>query len=258
MHWILQENIYKEEKYDDLVQILKRTNTPHTFVKVVPFVGEVQPDIEIEGSVVCFGQYSMRHAAKKKGWNPGVWDLEKKHYGMCLEHWGEHMLNADAQIIPLKHIDHFENRGPLFYRPADDSKNFVGGVYEYEYMKGLRETAMSLMEDEVYYGLQPDTMVIGATPQEIFSEYRTWIIDGKLITASQYKQGDRVLYSSVVDVDILEFAQQMIDIWQPDVAFCLDICRTERGLRIVEINTMNAAGFYAADVFKIFEAVESF
>lgn len=39
-------------------------------------------------------------------------------------------------------------------------------------------------------------------------------------------------------------------------AFVLDICEVEGGLRIVEINTLNSAGFYAADVQRLVMALE--
>jgi ATP-grasp domain, R2K clade family 3 len=39
--------------------------------------------------------------------------------------------------------------------------------------------------------------------------------------------------------------------WQPHEAFVIDVCETSDGLRIVEINTLNAAGFYAGDVQKL-------
>lgn len=36
----------------------------------------------------------------------------------------------------------------------------------------------------------------------------------------------------------------------------IDVCDTEEGMKIVELNTLNAAGFYAADVQKLVLALE--
>lgn len=259
MHWILQENIYGEIGYGSLIQILERTNTPHTFVKVISFIGETIPDINIKNPVVCFGQYSIRNTAKKKGWTPGVWNLNDIDYDMCIKYWGKEMLNFDLQIFALKDFEKtVTNTEDAFFRPAGDNKHFSGGIHTYNYIKGLKETALLLKEDEIYYGLLPETKIIRSSIKEIYSEYRTWIINGELITSSQYKIGDKVLYSPLVDDEILEYAKSLIKIWQPSQAFVLDICKTKEGLRAIEINTINAAGFYAADMFKIFKAIEDF
>lgn len=188
--------------------------------------------------------------------------MEAHDYGKCLEKWEGHMLNCDAAIVALKHIKYLIQDGRIkkdaaFYRPSGDNKNFSGGVHDFSYMEELLKNVLALKPEETFYGLNPDTMIVCAPPTEIYSEYRTWVIDGKVITASQYKTGDRVSYTSIVDDDVLEFAQRMANIWQPDQAFVLDVCRSERGLCVLEINTLNAAGFYAADMFKIFQAVEA-
>jgi hypothetical protein len=49
----------------------------------------------------------------------------------------------------------------------------------------------------------------------------------------------------------------VIAIWQPLEAFVLDVCETQHGFRIVEINTINSAGFYAADIQNIVMALEA-
>lgn len=48
----------------------------------------------------------------------------------------------------------------------------------------------------------------------------------------------------------------MIEIWQPARAFVIDIALTQESYKIVEINCINSAGFYAADVSKIVNAIQ--
>lgn len=130
---------------------------------------------------------------------------------MCIKYWGKEMLNFDSQIFALKDFEKtVTNTEDAFFRPAGDNKHFSGGIHTYNYIKGLKETALLLKEDEIYYGLLPETKIIRSSIKEIYSEYRTWI------------------------------------------------CKTKEGLRAIEINTINAAGFYAADMFKIFKAIEDF
>jgi hypothetical protein len=40
--------------------------------------------------------------------------------------------------------------------------------------------------------LRADTMVSSSTPKVIWREARTWVIDGQIVTASLYKEGQRV------------------------------------------------------------------
>lgn len=258
MHWIIQDNDFKEIGWETLLSVLEKTGASYSIHKVVPFVGELLPDIDIDGPVVCMGSYSLRHVAKAKGWTPGVFDLEPHTYGECIRHWGKEMLNHASYAFALKHIaavcpdpDEF-----LFFRPVGDNKNFAGGIWPVSHIMSLYDNVRNLKDDEVYYGLNPDTLIIKSEIVEIYAEYRTWIVDGKVATASQYKLGNRVIYNSDVDEDVIRYATAAAKIWQPERAFVLDVARTPAGLKIVEINTFNAAGFYAGDTYKIFEAIE--
>jgi len=77
MHWILQENLFREREWARLIGALDRFELPYSVHKVIPFVGElVPPPAALDGKVICFGSYSLRHAARRFGWHPGVYDLE--------------------------------------------------------------------------------------------------------------------------------------------------------------------------------------
>lgn len=40
-------------------------------------------------------------------------------------------------------------------------------------------------------------------------------------------------------------------------AYVMDICRTDDGLRLLETNCINAAGFYASDVVRLASAIDA-
>lgn len=48
----------------------------------------------------------------------------------------------------------------------------------------------------------------------------------------------------------------MASIWAPLPAFVMDVCRCGGEWKIIEINTLNACGFYAADLDKLVAAIE--
>jgi hypothetical protein len=73
------------------------------------------------------------------------------------------------------------------------------------------------------------------------------------VTCSGYKVGTIKRYTPPEEVEprIIEFAQDCVDKSQPDDAFVLDVADTPEGLKIVEINNINSAGFYKGDMQKL-------
>jgi hypothetical protein len=260
MHWILQNNLFNEAAYQTLLDTLERLGLPYSIHKVVPFVGDLMPEPELDHkNVICMGSYSLRHYAKRKIWTPGVFDLEPCNFEMQREKWGEHMLNFDSKVSRFEDaVFPFFERGEehlAFIRPIEDSKVFAGKVFEKEEFYTWKRKVCVLEED---YGnsLTKNTLVQVTKPKVIYSEYRFWVVHGDIITASLYKRGDQVIYSSEVDQCFFDYARDRIAEWQPHAAFVIDVCDTPDGMKVVEINTLNSCGFYAADIPKLVMALE--
>lgn len=253
MHWILQTNLFREAEWANLVAALERFDLPYSVHKVVPFVGTLEPEPVLQAAkAVCFGSYSMRHAAKAHGWTPGVYDLFDQDFLAQKAAWGERMLNADSRVMAFRDV---RLDGPTFLRPIDDSKYFAGRVFDAEEFEAWRRQVCDLGEDHGT-SLAPTTLVQLCTPRTIHAEYRYWIVGGEIATKSLYKLGHRVVYAAEVDARMDDFVRQAIADWQPHRAFVIDVCDTPEGPRIVEINTINAAGFYAGDVQRLVAAIE--
>lgn len=253
MHWILQTNLFREPEWDQLVGALTRFRIPHSVHKVVPFIGELVPATAPENDrVVCFGSYSLRHAAVRHGWNPGVYDLFSHDFVAQKAAWGERLLNFDSNVVAFRDARLPED---AFVRPIDDSKYFAGRVFSPEEFHAWQHQVCNLNLD---FGtsLTPDTMIQVCVPKPIHAEYRFWIVGGRIVTKSLYKRGHRVVYSPEVDERLDGFVRDAVADWQPHRAFVIDVCDTPDGPRIVEINTLNSAGFYAGDVQKIVLALE--
>jgi hypothetical protein len=131
-----------------------------------------------------------------------------------------------------------------FIRPTDDSKCFPGMII-------LREEFIT-WQDKVQLSEFKDTQIQIAEPQVILQEYRFWIVDGEIVTQSMYKQGSQVVYNELIPNYMHQFVKDRVKEYQPHRAFVIDVALLENGcLKIVEINTINAAGFYAADINKL-------
>lgn len=122
----------------------------------------------------------------------------------------------------------------------------------------MAERVLALDEDEIPKGsLRHDTLLMLTKPVRILREWRLWVVDGRIVTYSHYKDGSRVVHRHEIDDDALDFGQRMVDI-NPGYsqAYVIDVCRTEEGLKLLETNCLNAAGFYAADLVKLARAID--
>jgi ATP-grasp domain, R2K clade family 3 len=254
MHWILQNNIFSETGWDTLLATLERFQLPWSEHKIVPFVGDLLPEPAINHkNVICIGAYSMRHIARRHGWQPGVFDLYAQDFEQQLIHWGQHMLNANSIVCRFEDAVFTDEH--MFVRPTNDSKYFAGRIFSRDEFVPWQKAVCSLgLEDGT--SLTPQTMIQLAKPITIYAEYRFWVVKGKIITSSLYKRGDRVIYSSQVDAIFANYVNERLAEWLPLETFVIDVCDTENGIKIVEINTLNASGFYAADVQSLVLALD--
>lgn len=251
MQWILQQF----EDTEKLADALDQLGIPYSWHKVVPFVGELVPEPEVPDSlsVVMFGSYTLWRYAAARNLHPGVFRIAPFVHE---KPWQPFMLNGpDAKFLLISEIEAKlpDDGRHWFIRPVADSKEQAGNV---KVASEIRETArkvMALDADEIPNGsLRPDTLMMLTPPARIHQEWRIWIVNGAVITYSLYKEGTRVTYRHEIDNDALEFAQTLAalnEVYAP--AYVMDICRTDEGLRLVETNCINAAGFYAADLGKL-------
>jgi len=263
MHWIVQNDLYSEEGHASLIRALEVMGLPFSLVKVVPFVHTLEPEpvIASGSKVIALGAYTLITIARERGWTPGTWDLgPTSELPNQIPHWGARLLNHDAWIGLLADVPEVNPSTlggpnvarPFFLRPLRDSKVFSGKVFDWH---EFTEWRANLPPDEGHLNLY--TPVLIAPRKIIYAEYRTWVVNGRVVTASQYKSGSTVVYNADVPEFILDFAQECVNLWSPAPAFVLDVAETPLGLRIVETNTLNAAGWYRGNVGKIVEALEN-
>ncbi|WP_428651206.1 ATP-grasp domain-containing protein [Roseibium sp.] len=257
MHWLLQEF----EDTHKLAEALDRLEIPYSWHRVVPFVGELIPEPEVPDphAVVMFGSYALWRYAEKKNYRPGVFRLQPFVRETA---WHPYLLNGtDALFLTLRDIPgRLSGDGrDWFLRPVDDSKAEPGNVKSAGEIVQMAQQVLALGEDEIPSGsLRHDTELMLTRPARILQEWRLWAVGGKIVTYSLYKEGTRVVYRPEIDAHALEFAQLMVDInpgYSP--AYVIDICRTDEGLRLLETNCLNAAGFYAADLQKLAAAIDA-
>lgn len=264
MHWILEkitENIHKSAQdaaQVALAEILKDKGLPHSFHQIIPFSGELYPALpESVKNAICIGPYSMRHSAKANGLYPGVMDIEDLDFVVQKDKWGEEMLNADSRVICFNNLEKLPEDSLYFVRPVDDSKCFAGNVFTGSVLNVWKDNVQALDKHGDNYGaLNGKTLLQLSSVKDIKEEYRFWIVEGNIAAYSLYKRNGKVFTSKDIDDKAISYTKDMIRLWMPNDAFVIDIAKTSQGFKIVEINTLNAAGFYEANLESLVDALE--
>lgn len=242
-----------------MAEALDLLEVPYTWHKVVPFVGELAPEpvVNDANSVVLFGSYTLWKYAEAHKLKPGVFKINPFVREAA---WRPFLLNGtDALFLALRDVpSNLSDTGEAwFVRPVDDSKEVPGTVKSTTEIVELANNVLAIDESEIPIGsLRHDTELMFSKPVRILKEWRLWAVRGEIVTYSLYKEGTRVVYRHEIDKDALEFAKQLVDAnpgYSP--AYVIDICRTEDGLKMLETNCINAAGFYEADVVKLASAI---
>lgn len=85
-----------------------------------------------------------------------------------------------------------------------------------------------------------ETLVQVSSVKKIYKEIRFWVVDGKVITGSQYRLGNQTIYDEYYEDEAKEFAQSMVDKFQLAKAFVIDVCLVDSGWKIMECGCINS------------------
>jgi len=287
MLWIVQNNLYNEDGYVRFINALKRLDVDYLIVKPVPFTNKIlpadydsweedfdsTPELEIDPNqkIMICGATSLSRIAKAKGWTPGTYLNDNFDFSKWRDGFGkENILNGDATVgtirnIQINHGDHY------FLRPVHDTKSFSGvTMSKYDLDDWLK--SIGQIEEEEFVPLHKNTEIMISSVKEIYAEYRMFIVNCNVVTGSRYKLGNRVTADENVPDDVYRYTNRMVRLWQekvdctlaifpsayaPAKAYVMDIAVTPNGMKVIEINNINSAGFYDADVQKIIMALET-
>jgi hypothetical protein len=270
MEYIIQENLFREEHYDLLHLSLERLGLKHTTVRVFPFIDKITdinlipvdfnhvddlPDFvpDDTSKVFMFGSTKMSRIVKERGWYIGTLLNDNHDYEVYSQYYKDNLLNYDSDIVTLTSKIKWDKDEVKFIRPTLDTKAFTGAVFTEIEFNDMIENYLHNYKSNAF---NENTLIQIATPKNIYKEIRFWVVDGKIITGSQYRLGNNFLLDDNIEQDAIDYGQSMVDIFQLAEAFIIDVCLTENGWKIVECGCMNVAGFYKSDIQKMLMAVE--
>ena len=261
MRWVVQTNLGKEY-VDQLREACKVHDYEFIPEIAIPFSHKV-PSIDAESPVIFYGAtnwinkiwlHNESNILQGKAWRPGVFFNPESIFPMWNGKYGKHSLNNGAWLTTFyrasvdKRLNDDEDK-LWFVRPASDMKEFAGMVIS---GREIREWEKSMTGDVAALG---HTAIILNEPYAIRSEWRLFIVNGKVSTGSQYRTNHRFNQSPDVPQDVVDFAEARTKEYAPSHVFVMDIGYTGGRLYVIEIGCFNSAGFYAADVNKLVKDV---
>lgn len=281
MHYIIQENVFREANYDLLRESISRLGLPYTVVRIFPFVDKItsldhipasMPELSVQEAlsgaynvddlpdldpgdvpVFIFGATKLARLVRKRGWSPGSMLNDNHDYMVYKEHYGSNLLNYDSEILKASDTINWNPGEIKFIRPTQDTKAFNGTVFSQNVWEEFIENHLYNYKSEFF---NENTLIQVSTVKEIYKEIRFWVVNGKVITGSQYRLGNQTILDSYYEDEARDFAQSMVNLFSLAPAFVIDVCLTDSGWKVVECGCINCAGFYKADLQKVIIALE--
>jgi hypothetical protein len=196
----------------------------------------------------------VRHVQATRRWRPGGWcDFPNLACSAYYAHFGPFLLNRDYAFLPLAEavrladdlFARYAVGGQLFVHPDSVDKRFPGALTD-RAMFGHRFSGASF---------DPAALVVVARAKRLGREWRLVVANGEVIAGSQYRGAHGTEELAGCPEEVLAFAADVLGgvPWRPAPAFVMDVCDSEDGLRLLELNSFGCSGFYSADLRVVVE-----
>jgi hypothetical protein len=265
--WLLEPEIFEGEETPLLDKLSELEVEYKTCLFGKPYEEHIKK-FHDDDCVIFHGSLQFgRIIQRKTKWIPGAYcNLPKFECSYYYPRFGKFLLNSDYVMIPFgaladkknwlfNHLGDSKDAGDskLLVRPSSGYKIFTGKVVE---MKNWEED-LKLFG---FYDVEPEALVVVATPSQISSEWRLIVVDKKIVAASQYKAAhNQDLHRAGAPDDVLAFGQEVVNSvdYEPDPAWTLDICLTENmDLKVIEVGSFSCCGLYKCSPEPIIKAIE--
>jgi hypothetical protein len=225
---------------------------------VVPFSHEAaSPLPHIEGPCLVYGSGGLLALARRQGWRPAGWDGEGFSATQVAAALGPLALNHGAVLTSwagVAEAARAQGWAQVFIRPDAETKEFAGrvvGVDELEAWIG-RLRAIGYLEESA-------SAAVIAPARTLGREWRLFIVDGKVVASAQYARGGEPVLGPPAPSDVVAFAHDSLRRHAPAPAFVLDVAEAWTDARweprVVELNSINSAGFHGCDPSPIVAAL---
>jgi ATP-grasp domain, R2K clade family 3 len=229
--------------------------------RVVKFLPALPPPKDIAGAealpidacVIFRGTLTLiRHIHANRRWKPGGWcHFRNLACSTYYAHLGPFLLNRDYTLLPIAEairlapqlFARHSSGGQVFVRPDSVDKSFTGTL-----------TDLASFGDKFFgTAFDPESVVVIARPRKLTYEWRLIVGNGRVIAGSQYRDANGPTEKPGCPDEVLRFAETILDsvAWRPAPMFIMDVCDSEDGLRLLELNSFGCSGHYSAGLEKI-------
>lgn len=264
IHWIMDVDIIGE-KHQNLPKYLrslghdvttlsatknmpKLVNSPDT-VHVFHGSFEELRAVKKQINVATYGLGNSILRSHYASYIPKQWflntDSEMTTWGLFRQNYVEYY--AKYQMASWWNSKLYE----LFIRPDSGNKIFTGQVLRkdnFQYEKELLEQTSNIL---------PETIIWITPAQTIHREFRVWISDRQVITASEYSWNEDKKPLKNIPKSVIDFAKKIAEhSWQVDRAYVVDIHHPSSSndeTKIIEFNSFSCSGLYQCDSEKLFK-----
>lgn len=255
MEFLIQCNLMNEKTLQQVQSAVAKY--PHKYISVMPFSHEIVSNEPVEGNeYIPYGSTLMTRLSKELGWVGSSFDLDKFNYDEYLNH--PDMLNSNV-ITVREAIDFLRTQDDdklWFTRPSYDLKQYSGTVLSSKEIAEWFEDAVKYDSSNTY-AMEYDTRVVLCEPVNIYAEWRYFIVNRKIVSGSMYRFKGQMHHERVLEVDVLNEAQEIADKWLPHDNCVMDLALVGEfnNPKVIEFNCINSSGFYDNDVAKIIDAL---
>ena len=217
-------------------------------------------DVPLDACVLFTGTLPlMRYIQHHRRWIPGGWcNFDRLSCSKYYAYFGPFLVNRHYAMLPIaeaiREADHLFSSlgrdGKLFIRPDSVDKSFSGKLVDVDSFHSFLTPNAT----------DPTLLVLVSEPQRLKREWRLFVAQSTVVTGSQYRLNGETNVASSIPREVIDFGNEVLSAvnWRPDPLFVMDVCESERGMRVVELNSFSCSGQCAIDLDKYVEVASEF
>ena len=259
INWILQKNLTKPAILKRIKSAVNQDGENWEEIEVIPFSNQLARIQNKDAFHVIYGSTTfMLLAYEVEELRAGLFfDPAKFQMQNYVKQWQEQVLNHKGNLILLGELANMESPPQMrwFIRPNSDGKAFSGRVHTFKDLVQWSKSVIPLDIPE----MNKDTEIWISQAKEIAKEWRLFVVDDKIISASRYmNKGELAESRTDIPEEMIRFAKGLIDEYRLADVYAMDIALSNGKYRLLECNCFNGTGFYQHDIEGIIRAVNGF
>lgn len=258
IHWLVQAIKYQNDMNNPqrIVYVLQEQKQPYTCFEYIPFGGTDWSFLKYVKKGVFYGTLNALQDVEARVPDyprPFAWtrNMDCSEY---FEGFKDFILQEDYRFMRFGDLttEVYTDSYKIFVKPNSNTKEFTGQVVEISRFKAWKE-----LHEEC--GVSPNLLLMFCRAQNLLKEWRFLIVNGNVVTGSQYHDCHTLDISDKVPAKAILFAKRAAQSWSPEPVYMMDVAEKSDGqFKIVEIGPFNYAGLYMCDLRKVVKAISQY